>query len=80
MQIVCTIAATYFGAKIAMGFGRDVRGAIFERVLAFSARELNQFGAPSLITRNTNDVQQVQMLVLMSPRCSSPRRSPWSAA
>jgi ATP-binding cassette subfamily B protein len=49
-----------------MSFGRDVRGAIFSRVLAFSARELNHFGAPSLITRNTNDLQQVQMLVLLS--------------
>ena len=68
IQIVCTIAAVYLGAKAAMSFGRDVRGAIFERVLAFSAREVNHFGAPSLITRNTNDVQQVQMLVLMSPR------------
>ena len=66
LQIVCTIVAIYFGAKTAMGFGRDVRAAIFDRVLAFSARELNRFGAPSLITRNTNDVQQVQMLVLMS--------------
>ena len=66
LQIICTIAATYLGAKIAMGFGRDVRGAIFDRVLSFSARELNRFGAPSLITRNTNDVQQVQMLVLLS--------------
>ena len=47
-------------------FGRDLRGAIFDRVLTFSARELNHFGAPSLITRNTNDVQQVQMLVVMS--------------
>ena len=66
VQILCTITATYFGARIAMGFGRDVRAAIFGRVLAFSARELNRFGAPSLITRNTNDVQQVQMLVLLS--------------
>ncbi len=65
LQICCTIVATYFGAKVAMSFGRDVRAAIFERVLAFSARELNHFGAPSLITRNTNDVQQVQMLVLL---------------
>ena len=48
-----------------MSFGRDVRAAIFERVLTFSARELNHFGAPSLITRTTNDVQQVQMLVLL---------------
>ncbi|HWJ54335.1 MAG TPA: ABC transporter ATP-binding protein [Propionibacteriaceae bacterium] len=66
VQIVCTISATYLGARTAMGFGRDVRGALFGRVLAFSARELNHFGAPSLITRNTNDVQQVQMLVLLS--------------
>ena len=66
IQIVCSIAGVYLGAKVAMSFGRDVRGAIFSRVLAFSSRELNRFGAPSLITRNTNDVQQVQMLVLMS--------------
>jgi ATP-binding cassette subfamily B multidrug efflux pump len=66
VQVGCSIIGVYFGAKIAMGFGRDVRGSIFRRVLAFSARELNHFGAPSLITRNTNDVQQVQMLVLLS--------------
>ncbi|MTD14563.1 ATP-binding cassette domain-containing protein [Nakamurella sp. YIM 132087] len=66
VQIVCSIAAVWFGARTAMGFGRDVRAAIFHRVGRFSERELNQFGAPSLITRNTNDVQQVQMLVLMT--------------
>ncbi len=66
VQIACSIAGVYLGAKVAMGFGRDVRGAIFSRVLAFSSRELNRFGAPSLITRNTNDVQQVQMLVMLS--------------
>ncbi len=66
LQIICTVAATYLGAKTAMSFGRDLRSTVFERVLSFSARELNQFGAPSLITRNTNDVQQVQMLVLLS--------------
>ena len=66
IQIACSIAAVYLGAKVAMSFGRDVRGAIFSRVLSFSSRELNKFGAPSLITRNTNDVQQVQMLVLLS--------------
>jgi ATP-binding cassette, subfamily B, multidrug efflux pump len=66
VQIVCSIGSVYLGAKAAMAFGRDLRGAIFERVLTFSARELNSFGAPSLITRNTNDVQQVQMLVVMS--------------
>jgi len=66
VQIACSIAAVYFGARSAMGFGRDVRAAVFHRVGTFSAREVNQFGAPSLITRNTNDVQQVQMLVLMT--------------
>ncbi|MER5605642.1 ABC transporter ATP-binding protein [Micromonospora tulbaghiae] len=66
LQIACSIAAVYFGAKTAMAFGRDVRGSIFRRVNSFSAREVARFGAPSLITRNTNDVQQVQMLVLLS--------------
>ncbi len=65
-QIACSIAAVYFGARAAMSFGRDVRSAIFHRVGTFSAREVGKFGAPSLITRNTNDVQQVQMLVLMT--------------
>src|SRR6202158_2384164 len=66
VQIACSIAAVYFGARSAMAFGRDVRSAVFHRVGTFSAREVNQIGAPSLITRNTNDVQQVQMLVLMT--------------
>jgi ATP-binding cassette, subfamily B, multidrug efflux pump len=66
VQVGCSIWATYLGARTAMSFGRDVRAALFQRVLTFSARELNHFGAPSLITRNTNDVQQVQMLVLLS--------------
>ncbi|MCI4064235.1 ABC transporter ATP-binding protein/permease [Micromonospora sp. R77] len=66
LQIACSIAAVYLGARTAMGFGRDVRAAIFGHVNRFSAREVNRFGAPSLITRNTNDVQQVQMLVLLS--------------
>jgi ATP-binding cassette subfamily B protein len=66
LQIACTIAAVYFGAKAAMGLGRDVRGAIFGRVAAFSEQEVTRFGPPSLITRSTNDVQQVQQLVLMS--------------
>ena len=66
VQGAAQIAAVWAGANAAMQFGRDVRAAIFERALSFSARELNKFGAPSLITRNTNDVQQVQMLVLMS--------------
>ncbi|WP_219416006.1 ABC transporter ATP-binding protein [Pseudonocardia nigra] len=66
VQIVCSIAAVYVGARTAMGFGRDVRAALFHRVGEFSVREVNRFGAPSLITRGTNDVQQVQMLVLLS--------------
>nr|WP_218908229.1 ABC transporter ATP-binding protein [Micromonospora jinlongensis] len=66
VQIVCSIAAVYLGARTAMGFGRDVRARLFSHVNRFSAREVARFGAPSLITRNTNDVQQVQMLVLMS--------------
>ena len=66
VQVVCSIAAVYLGAKTAMGFGRDVRSAIFHRVGSFSAREVSHFGAPSLITRNTNDVQQVQMLVVLT--------------
>ncbi|MEU9891252.1 ABC transporter ATP-binding protein [Sphaerisporangium sp. NPDC051011] len=66
VQIACSVAAVYYGAKVAAGFGRDVRSAVFHRVLGFSTREVSQFGAPSLITRTTNDVQQVQMLVVMT--------------
>jgi ATP-binding cassette subfamily B protein len=65
-QIACAITAVYFGAKVSMMVGRNLRGAIFHRVSAFSEREVSQFGAPSLITRTTNDVQQVQMFVLMT--------------
>lgn len=66
LQIGCTITAVYFGARTAMSFGRDLRAAIFNRVGHFSAREVAKFGAPSLITRTTNDVQQVQMLVVLT--------------
>ncbi len=66
LQITCSITAVFFGARTAMSFGRDVRSAIFHRVGEFSSREVTRFGAPSLITRNTNDVQQVQMLVVMT--------------
>jgi len=66
VQIAAQVTAVYFGARTAMAVGRDIRGAIFDKVLDFSAREVGQFGAPSLITRTTNDVQQVQMLVLMT--------------
>ncbi|AXI77512.1 ABC transporter ATP-binding protein [Peterkaempfera bronchialis] len=66
VQIVCAVGAVYFGARTAMALGRDVRAAVFDQVQSFSAREVGRFGAPSLITRTTNDVQQVQMLVLMT--------------
>jgi ATP-binding cassette subfamily B protein len=66
LQIACTLVAVWAGARTAMGYGRDLRGAIFHRIGTFSQREVGQFGAPSLITRTTNDVQQVQILVLMS--------------
>ncbi|MFD8496993.1 ABC transporter ATP-binding protein [Amycolatopsis sp. NPDC059657] len=66
IQILCAIGAVYFGARTAMAFGRDVRAAVFTRVQDFSAREVGKFGTPSLITRTTNDVQQVQMLTLMT--------------
>ena len=63
---VASIIGVYFAAQVAMGFGRDVRSAIFRKVESFSQVEVNHFGTPSLITRNTNDVQQVQMLVFMA--------------
>ncbi|OKK07983.1 multidrug ABC transporter ATP-binding protein [Streptomyces sp. CB03234] len=66
VQVVCNIGAVYYGARTAAALGRDVRAAVFDRVQSFSAREVGHFGAPSLITRTTNDVQQVQMLVLMA--------------
>ncbi|HEY6494330.1 MAG TPA: ABC transporter ATP-binding protein, partial [Trebonia sp.] len=65
-QIVCAIGAIYFGARVAMALGRDVRQGIFRRVMMFSDREVNHLGTASLITRTTNDVQQVQMLALMT--------------
>lgn len=66
LQILCTIGALFFGARTAMSFGRDVRAAVFHRVGSFSSREVARFGAPSLITRNTNDVQQVQMMLMLA--------------
>ncbi|MFJ9318635.1 ABC transporter ATP-binding protein [Streptomyces globisporus] len=66
LQVLCNVGAVYYGARTASALGRDVRAAVFDRVQSFSARELGRFGAPSLITRTTNDVQQVQMLVLLS--------------
>ncbi|MCA6094881.1 ABC transporter ATP-binding protein, partial [Streptomyces sp. SCA3-4] len=66
LQVVCAVGAVYYGARTAMAVGRDLRGAVFDRVQSFSSREMGHFGAPSLITRTTNDVQQVQMLALMT--------------
>lgn len=65
-QVVCNIGAVYYGARTASALGRDVRAGVFDRVQSFSSREVGQFGAPSLITRTTNDVQQIQMLSLMA--------------
>jgi ATP-binding cassette subfamily B multidrug efflux pump len=66
VQVVFATFAVYYGAKVAMGFGRDVRSSLFHTVTGYSAREVGSFGAPSLITRITNDVQQVQLLVVMT--------------
>lgn len=65
-QGVCAIVAVYFGSRSAMGFGRDVRRALFTKVQGFSQQELGEFGTPSLITRTTNDVQQVMMFTFMT--------------
>ena len=66
IQVGCAVVAVYFGARAAMAFGRDVREGLFTRVQDFSAQEVAHFGAPSLITRTTNDIQQVQMVVLLT--------------
>src|SRR4051794_30108186 len=66
VQVTFAITAMWFGAKVAMRFGRDLRGSLFHKVTDFSSREVGSFGAPSLITRITNDVQQVQLLVVMA--------------
>jgi ATP-binding cassette subfamily B multidrug efflux pump len=66
LQILCSIAAVYFGAKTAMALGRDLRESVFVKVESFAAQEVGRFGAPSLITRSTNDIQQVQMMVMLT--------------
>jgi ATP-binding cassette, subfamily B, multidrug efflux pump len=66
IQVVFASAAMWYGARASMGFGRDVRRDLFQQVTGYSAREVGQFGAPSLITRITNDVQQVQLMVVMA--------------
>jgi len=62
---LCAVVSVYFGSRTAMAFGRDVRSAVFRQVMSFSQKETNVFGTPTLITRNTNDVQQVQMVLVM---------------
>ena len=66
VQGTVAVIAVYFASRVSMGVGRDLRDAIFSRVMAFSAREMNRFGTPSLITRNTNDVQQIQIFLQMA--------------
>ncbi|SEH70026.1 ATP-binding cassette, subfamily B [Mycolicibacterium rutilum] len=66
LQVVCAIGAVYFGSRAGMGFGRDLRSAIFHHVTGFSAEDTARFGAPSLLTRTTNDVQQIQLLVQLT--------------
>ena len=73
-QAVCTTGGIYFGSRSSMSVGRDVRRDLFHKVMTLSARELSTFGAPTLITRVTNDVQQVQMAVLMT--CTQAVMSP----
>ena len=65
-QVVCAVGAVYFGSRAGMGFGRDLRSAIFHHVTGLSAEETARFGAPTLLTRTTNDVQQIQLLVQMT--------------
>jgi ABC-type multidrug transport system fused ATPase/permease subunit len=66
LQVVCAVGAVYFGSRTGMGFGRDLRSAMFHHVTTFSERETARFGAPSLLTRTTNDVQQIQVLIQMT--------------
>ncbi|MCC9204811.1 ABC transporter ATP-binding protein [Arthrobacter sp. zg-Y769] len=65
-QVLCSISATYLASRVAMSAGRNIRAALFTNVETFSSREVGLFGPPSLITRTTNDVQQVQMTLLMT--------------
>jgi ATP-binding cassette, subfamily B, multidrug efflux pump len=66
LQVLCAVGAVFFGSRASMGFGRDLRGAMFSHVLGFSAVETARFGTPTLLTRTTNDVQQIQLLVQMT--------------
>ena len=66
LQVVCAVGAVYFGSRAGMSFGRDLRAAMFHHVTTFSEHETSRFGAPTLLTRTTNDVQQIQVLVQMT--------------
>lgn len=66
LQVVCAVGAVYFGSRASMGFGRDLRSVMFHHVTGFSAEETARFGAPSLLTRTTNDVQQIQLLLQLT--------------
>jgi ABC-type multidrug transport system fused ATPase/permease subunit len=66
LQVLCAVGAVFFGSRAGMGFGRDLRQAMFHHVTGFSAEETARFGAPSLLTRTTNDVQQIQLLVQLT--------------
>jgi ATP-binding cassette, subfamily B, multidrug efflux pump len=66
LQVVCSVGAVYFGSRVGMGFGRDLRSVMFHHVTGFSAEETARFGAPTLLTRTTNDVQQIQVLLQMT--------------
>ena len=66
LQVVCSVGAVYFGSRTGMGFGRDLRSAMFHQVTTFSEHETARFGAPSLLVRTTNDVRQIQFLVQMT--------------
>ncbi|OBK91462.1 ABC transporter ATP-binding protein [Mycolicibacter sinensis] len=63
LQVLCAVAAVYYGARTGTGFGRDLRRAVFSRVIGFSERETTRFGTPTLLTRTTNDVRQIQLVV-----------------
>src|SRR6202042_3662644 len=66
LQALCAVGAVYFGSRTGMGFGRDLRAAMFHQVTTFSEHETSRFGAPTLLTRTTNDVRQIQFLVQMA--------------
>ena len=66
LQVLCSVGAVYFGSRTGMGLGRDLRSAMFHQVTTFSEHETARFGAPSLLTRTTNDVRQIQFLVQMA--------------